>query len=104
MKDANELKELFEKELKFSIVKIFQDLTKDEVLNWLKRGKLLDSKKGFEIFFLNCLFYRIKKTIAPLKHLRPFFFAFHLQLKNIKYKFQSFKTAQNFKTTPLSHI
>ena len=42
VKDANELKELFEKELKFSIVKIFQDLTKDEVLNWLKQSKSQD--------------------------------------------------------------
>jgi len=38
VKDANELKELFEKELKFSNVKIFQDLPKDEILNWLTQS------------------------------------------------------------------
>ena len=66
MKDANELKELFEKELKFSIVKIFQDLTKDEVLNWLKRGKLLDLKKGFAIFFFKLpLLQNLKKQLPP---------------------------------------
>jgi len=49
VKDANELKELFEKELKFSIVKIFQDLTKDEVLNWLKRVSKA-SHESYSIF------------------------------------------------------
>ena len=72
--------------------------------NAIKLNNNLVQTRVFQTFFLITPFREFKKAIVTLKHLRPFFFALYLQLKNIQYKFQSFKIAQIKNKTPFTPL